>query len=102
MKINGKDINFAYTIGAYCDFSDYCAGHPEVSLARASVYKALYCNRAYVQMHEGADTITLEEVMALPQDKYNELMAEVKKAEDSGSKRSVETVEGKKNVNKPK
>ena len=95
MKINGKEINFEYTIGAFCDFSDYCAAHPEVSLARANAHKALYMNRAYAQAHEGAETVTIDEIMNLPYSVYAELLATMKQAEEEGSKRSVETVEKK-------
>ena len=95
MKINGKEINFEYTIGAYCDFSDYCAQNPEVSLARANAYKALYMNRAYAQAHEGAEAITIDEIMSLPQGEYAEMISAIKKAEEAGNTRTVETVEKK-------
>lgn len=95
MKINGKEINFEYTIGAFCDFSDYCAANPNVSLARANAYKALYMNRAYAQAHEGAETITIDEIMNLPFSEYNELIAAMKQVEEAGNRRSVETVEKK-------
>lgn len=100
MKINGKDIHFEYTIGAFCDYSDYCAQNTEVSLARASMYKALYMNRAYAEMHEGADTVTIEEIMRLPMDDYPVMLAEVKAAEDAGKKQTVETVEKKQEESK--
>lgn len=101
MKINGKEINFEYTIGAYCDFLDYCAAHTEVSMARANLYKALYMNRAYVQAH-GGDSVTIEEIMGLPKSDYDNLVAELQQAEESGSKRTVETVDNskKKDINK--
>ena len=95
MKINGKEIMFEYTIGAMCDFNDYCAKNPDVSLARAQVYKALYMNRAFTQAHEGAESITLDELMHLPGGLYTQLMAEVKAAESAGNERTVETVEKK-------
>ena len=95
MKINGKEINFEYTIGAFCDYSDYCADNPDVSLARANAYKALYMNRAYAQAHEGAETVTIEEIMNLPFSVYAELREAMKQAEEEGNKRSVETVEKK-------
>ena len=95
MKINGKEINFSYTIGVFCDYSDYCAANPQVSLARANVYKALYMNRAYARAHEGAETITIDEITDLPFSKHEELLEAMKQAEEAGNKRSVETVEKK-------
>lgn len=97
MKINGKEIGFEYTIGAFCDFSDYCASNPEVSMARAQMYKALFMNRAYTETHEGAEAITIDEIMHLSQGDYAALMDAIKKAEDAGKKRTVETVDTKKN-----
>ena len=95
MKINGKDIRFEYTIGAFCDYSDYCAAHPDVSMIRAEMYQALFMNRAYAELHPGAETVTLEEMMHLPQADFAELAKEIKSAEAAGSKRSVESVEKK-------
>lgn len=95
MKINGKEINFLYTIGAFCDYSDYCAANPQVSLARANAYKALFMNRAYARAHEGAETITIDEIMDLPFSEHEELLTTMKQAEEAGNRRSVETVEKK-------
>lgn len=97
MIINGKEINFEYTIGAFCDYSDYCVENPDVSLTRAAMHKALAMNRAYAQAHEGAETISIDEIMSLPYSKFAELMAEIKQAENAGSARSVESVEKKQN-----
>ena len=99
MTINGKDINFEYTIGAYCEFVDYCATYPDVSMARANIYKALAMNKAYAAIH-GGDTVTIEEIMAMPQGEYIELMKAVNEAEKTGGKRSVETRDTKKKDNR--
>lgn len=101
MKINGKEIKFEYTIGAMCDYNDHIAKNPNISLARAQVYEALYMNRAYTQAH-GGDEVTLEEIMSLPGSMYHNLMEEVKAAKDEGNERSVEAVEKKQNVNRRK
>lgn len=95
MKINGKEINFTYTIRVFCDYSDYCAANPKVSVARANVYKALFMNRAYARAHEGAETITVDEIMDLPFSEHEELLAAMQQAEEEGNRRSVETVEKK-------
>lgn len=99
MTINGKEINFEYTIGAYCEFMDFCAEHPDVSLARASVVKAVAMNKAYVGLH-GGDTITIDEIMLLPQTDFMALLDAIKAAEDTGAKRSVETKDVKKKDNR--
>ena len=90
MVINGKEINFEYTIGAFCDFSDYCAANPEVSLIRANIYKAVAMNKAYCEIH-GGEAITIEEIMKMPQSDYMKLMEAVREAEKAGERRTVET-----------
>ena len=93
MKINGKEIFFAHTIGSYCDFLDYCAKNPDVSIMRASCYKALFMNRAYTQAHPEAESITLEEILNLPGNMSAKLIEELENAENEGNRTSVETVE---------
>lgn len=90
MTINGKEINFEYTIGAFCDFSDFCAANPEVSMVRANIYKAIAMNKAYCEIH-GGEAITIDEIMKMPQSDYMKLMEAVREAEKAGEKRSVET-----------
>lgn len=98
MKINGKDIKFEFTIGAKCDYIQYCSDNPDALQFSANLYKALYMNRAYAENHEGAETVTVEELRRLKAYAYEELMAEVKAAEEADSRRTVETQEKKENV----
>lgn len=91
MIINGKEINFKSTIGSHCDFMDYCAANPEVSMMRANVYKAVFMNAAFVNGHPAAEKITVEEIMNLPKQDYDRLMAAVAEAEKEGSRQTVET-----------
>lgn len=95
MRINGKDIGFAYTVGAYCDINDYVVANPDVSAATANLYKAVFMNRAYNDMHGSSDSITVEELRRLPIGEFEALLEEMKQAEQDGSKRTVETEEKK-------
>lgn len=95
MKVNGKEIGFAYTIGAYCDINDYVVANPDVSAATANLHKAVFMNRAYNDMHGSSDEITVEELRKLPIRDMEELLAEMKAAEQAGSARTVETEEKK-------
>lgn len=96
MTINGKEIYFKNTIGSHCDFMDYCAAHPEVSMARANIYKALFMNRAFVASNPDADKMDIAEVMDLPGAEYERLVEELKAAEDESNQQTVETVPAKK------
>lgn len=102
MIINGKDIKFKSTIGSHCDFMDYCAANPEVSMMRANVYKAVFMNAAFVNGHPDAEKITVEEIMNLPKQDYDRLMAAVAEAEKEGNRQTVETQDTgkKKGINK--
>lgn len=95
MKINGKEIGFAYTIGAYCDINDYVVANPDVSAATANLHKAVFMNRAYNEIHGTSDTITVTELRGLPIGELEKLLAEMKAAEQEGSTRQVEAEEKK-------
>lgn len=95
MRINGKEIGLAYTVGAYCDINDYVVANPEVSAATANLYKAVYMNRAYNEMHGSSDSITVEELRGLTLWELEDLLNAMKEAEQAGSTRTVETEEKK-------
>lgn len=95
MIINGKDIRFAYTVGAYCDINDYVVANPDVSLATANLQKAMIMNRAYNEMHGSSDSVTIQELRQLPFGELETLLAEIKEAEEAGNKRLVEVEEKK-------
>lgn len=97
MIINGREVKFLYTIGAYCDLNDYVVAHQEVSAMTANIHKAVFMNAAYNEAHgvDPKETITVEELKALPAYEVVELMKEVNAAEEAGSKRTVEAEEKK-------
>ena len=97
MRINDKEINFAYTVGAYCDICDYVAANPDVSTATAQMYKAVFMSKAYAEAN-GGETVTIEELRALPFPAYQDVLNEATKAEAEGTKRTVETVSKKKDT----
>ncbi len=66
MIINGREVHFAFTVGSYCDISDYVVANPDVSTATAKLYKAVFMAKAYNEAHGIDDTLTIEELRALP------------------------------------
>ena len=90
MKVNGKEVGFLWSIGAFCDYNDYIVVNPDVSLARANVYKAALMTKAYADAN-GGEFLTVEELNGLPVYVLAEIVEEVNKAEQAGSTRTVET-----------
>ena len=95
MRINGREVHFAFTIGSYCDLSDYIVANPDVSTMTATLHKAVFMARAYNKANGIDDELTIEELRDLPGLDYPKLKEELDKAEKEGSKRSVEAVEKK-------
>lgn len=94
MEINGRFYGFLWSIGAYCDYSDYVVSHGEVSVARANIEKAAIMSRAYCAAN-GGDPLTVAEINALPMYELDALMAAVGEAESAGNERTVESEEKK-------
>lgn len=95
MIINGREIHFAFTVGSYCDLSDYVVANPDVSTATANLHKAVFMNRAYNQQHGIDDEVTIDELRSLPGPDFALLKDELDKAEKEGAARTVEAVEKK-------
>jgi len=96
MKINGREVGFLYTVGAFCDINDYVVANPDVSAATAELEKAVILNRAYNEAHGIAEGgLTVAELRACPLHILADLREEMKKAEEEGLKRSVEAKEKK-------
>lgn len=96
MKINGKEVGFIYTIGAFCDYSDYVVKNPEVSTSTANLHKIEIMSREYAKLHEEAEVITVDELRGLMIYELQDILEAVKKAEEEGTVRKVETEPGKK------
>lgn len=94
MKVNGKEVGFLWSIGSFCDYQDYVVNNQDVSLARANVIKAAAMTKAYADVN-GGEYLTVEELSVLPVYVLAEIVDEMKKAEDAGTTRTVETEEKK-------
>lgn len=94
MKVNGKEVGFLWSIGAFCDYQDYVVNNPDVSLARASVLKTALMTKAYADAN-GGEYLTVEELEGLPVYVLGDVIDAVKAAEDAGTVRTVETEEKK-------
>lgn len=94
MKINDKEVGFLWSVGAFCDYNDYLVANPEVSIARANIKKAVLMNKAYCEVY-GGEPLTEAELTSQPVYVIDELFPAIKKAEEEGTVRTVETQEKK-------
>lgn len=93
MKIHDKEVGFLYTVGAYCDYSDYVVANPNVSIATAGLHKAEIMSREYAKINEGSEPVTVDELRSLMVYELNDVLEAVKQAEAEGAKRTVETAD---------
>lgn len=91
MKVNGKEIGFLYNVGAFCDYTDWCVANPKASVASAELIKTEYMSRAYAKANGTNDFITVAELRELMPYELTDILADVKKAEQAGSKRQINT-----------
>ncbi len=106
MLINGREVGFLWTVGAFCEYSDWMVSlnGREVSMATGILHKAVAMNRAYMKANNIPEgLLTISELEALPITVFKALNAEVEKAEKEGAKRTVEAEEtGKKEASTKK
>ena len=95
MKINDREVCFAYTTGAHCDFSDWVVTHQDSSAAHAQIVKACIMHRAFLEMTGDKTTsaLTEKEVRNLPVYEFKAMLEEIKVAEARDSERTVEVAE---------
>lgn len=93
MQIKGKEIGFLYTVGAFCDYADWCVANAKASTASAELVKAEYMSRAYAEANGTKDIITVKELRSIMPYELTEIMAEVAKAEKAGRERQIDTEE---------
>lgn len=97
MEINGREVGFAWTVGAYCDYSDYVAAHEKVSVARANVRQALAMNKAYNELNDiKTGALTEKELLKLPFSALTKIQKEMEKvmAEDSKTTVDIKNAKG--------
>ena len=95
MQINGKEINFYYSVWAHCEFCDYLVSHKEVSTARAIMQKAMTMNEAALKAGMGGDRLTPDDFEILPGSAFLEIQNELTAQEKKDTARLVETKEAK-------
>ena len=94
VEINGKEYGLFYSVRAHCEYDDYVCEHPNVSVTRAIIQKAIIMSKAYCDIH-GGTPLKSADIMNLPNSEYMKLMKAVveQEAKDSGIEIETEPTE---------
>ena len=92
MKINGKEYNLFYSIGAHVDFDNWAVSHPKASYTEGVMIKFELMVKAYNNAHgiKNNDPPSKDELATLPNSLFEEIMTEVLECEKRDTERKVE------------
>ena len=93
MEINGREVGFAWTTGAYVDYNDWIVRNANASVVRARVQRAVIMNAEYNRINKDKDAkaLTVSEIRDLPVYVTEELFALTDEIVKRDGKREVET-----------
>lgn len=89
MIINGQEYGFFYSVWAHCEYSDWLVTHQEVSIARATIQKAIIMNEAYRKVN-GGPSLKADDIINLPAREFTRLDAELTRQQAEDTKVTVE------------
>lgn len=96
MKINNREVGFAWTTGAFVDYNDWIVRNTSASVTRAKVQRAVIMNAEYNRVNKvEGPVLTIDEIRDLPVYVMEDLFAETDAIVDRDSKRQVEAQEPK-------
>lgn len=95
MYLNGREVKFAYTAGAYLDYQEWLISKDKVSEALADVQLAIFMHRAYLKMEGIKDIkpLAVDELVNLKYWQLKELIDESQLAKKADSTQTVEVEE---------
>lgn len=96
MTINGREVGFAWTSGAYVDYNDWIVRNASSSVVRARIQRAIIMQAEYNRVHnDSTELMTVGEIRDLPVYELEDLLAETDRIVETEGKRQVETKEPK-------
>lgn len=97
MKINEREVGFAWTTGAYVDYNDWIVRNTSASVTRAKVERAVLMNAEFNRIHkdEATKPLTTGEIRDLPVYMTEELFALTDEIVKRDGQRQIETEEPK-------
>ena len=95
MRINDREVGFAWTTGAYVDYNDWVVNHTNASVSRARLERAVIMSAEYNRINKDKDAkpLTVGEIRDLPVYVMEEIFTETDRIVERDSKRTVETKE---------
>ena len=96
MMINGREVGFAWTSGAYVDYNDWIVRNASSSVVRAKIQRAIIMQAEYNRVHmDSTKELSVEEIRDIPVYDLEDLFAETDRIVETEGKRQVETKEPK-------
>lgn len=96
MTINGREVGFAWTSGAYVDYNDWIVRNASSSVVRARIQRAIIMQAEYNRVHnDSTELMTVGEIRDLPVYELEDLLAETDRIVKAEGERQVETKEPK-------
>lgn len=91
MKINGKEYNLFYSIGAHVAYDSWVVQHPKASFTEGVLMKFTFMVAAYNQAHGlKQEPPTKDQLSVLPNSVFEEIFAAVTECEKADTERKVE------------
>lgn len=93
MKINGKEYNLYYSIGAHIAYDNWVVSNQNASYTEGVIQKFIFMILAYNNANgiKDNDPPTKEELALLPNSVFEEIMAAVMLCEKADTERKVES-----------
>lgn len=92
MKINGKEYELFYSIGAHVAFDNWAIAHPKASFTEGVMMKFRMMVTAYNDAHHTEnEPPTKEELSVLPNSVFEEILAAVMECEKRDTERKIES-----------
>ena len=101
MKINGKELGMAYTVGAHTDWDNYVVKNQQtVSVTAGMIEKVIIMHRWWAIINKVPESkrVTREEILAQPDRVFDEMVNLSVAIEKGDSEKSIEAVDTGKNV----
>lgn len=96
MKINGREVGFAWTAGAFVDYNDWIVRNASSSVVRAKIQRAVIMQAEFNRIHkDSTKALTIDEIRDLPVYDLEDLFSETDRIVETDGKRQVETKEPK-------
>ncbi len=76
MKINGKELGLAYTVGAHCEWDSYIVKNQQTAVSEAQIERIMIMHRAWCRANKVPDAqkVTRDEILSQPNRIFDEMV----------------------------